>query len=188
MVTKVPTKPPPNVEEVRNQFDQTLIRQLEEVGALFISVVCQTSKRCLPTPQALPDAAGVDPRRPAQSIYGRPSTRNPQVGADALPSTPSRIIATSSKVFLPLTCYVFGDGPWRDTMVRFGYDPRQDPQARRLACLALTFRCIDDEIKLSKAIFPKSQPSHWSRLGSITTAGKSHGRCFHEPFVDRTSS
>jgi hypothetical protein len=33
LVTKVPTKPPPNVEEVRNQFDQTLIRQLEEVGA-----------------------------------------------------------------------------------------------------------------------------------------------------------
>ncbi|KAI0265130.1 RNA polymerase III transcription factor IIIC subunit-domain-containing protein [Gloeopeniophorella convolvens] len=36
----------------------------------------------------------------------------------------------NSKVVLPLTCYVFGDGPWRDTMVRFGYDPRADPQAR----------------------------------------------------------
>ncbi|KAI9508648.1 RNA polymerase III transcription factor IIIC subunit-domain-containing protein [Russula earlei] len=36
----------------------------------------------------------------------------------------------NSKVLLPLTCYVFGDGPWRDTMVRFGFDPRQDPQAR----------------------------------------------------------
>jgi general transcription factor 3C polypeptide 5 (transcription factor C subunit 1) len=33
LATKVPTKPPPNVEEVRNQFDQTLVRQLEEVGA-----------------------------------------------------------------------------------------------------------------------------------------------------------
>ena len=187
-MTKVPTKPPPNVEEVRNQFDQTLIRQLEEVGALFTSVVCQTSKRCLYSPQALPDAAGVDSCRPAQSIYGGPSTGNPQVGANALPLTPSRTVAISSKVFLPLTCYVFGDGPWRDTMVRFGYDPRQDPQARWLACPALTFRCIDDEIKLSKVIFPKSQPPHWSRLGGISTAGKSHSCCFHEPFVDRTSS
>jgi hypothetical protein len=190
LVTKVPTKPPPNVEEVRNQFDQTLIRQLEEVG-VDTSVVCQTSKRFLPTPQALPNAAGVDSCRPAQSIYGGPSTRNPQVCANALSScstTPLRTVVTSSKVFLPLTCYVFGDGPWRDTMVRFGYDPRQDPKARWSACIALTFRCIDQEIKLSKAIFPQSQPSHWSRLGSITTAGKSHGCCFHEPFVDRTSS
>lgn len=28
---KVPTKPPSNVEEVRNQFDQSLVQQLEEV-------------------------------------------------------------------------------------------------------------------------------------------------------------
>ena len=28
---KVPTKPPSNVEEVRNQYDQSLVRQLEEV-------------------------------------------------------------------------------------------------------------------------------------------------------------
>ena len=28
---KVPTKPPSNVEEVRNQYDQSLVQQLEEV-------------------------------------------------------------------------------------------------------------------------------------------------------------
>jgi len=28
---KVPTKPPSNVEEVRNQYDQTLVQRLEEV-------------------------------------------------------------------------------------------------------------------------------------------------------------
>jgi general transcription factor 3C polypeptide 5 (transcription factor C subunit 1) len=28
---KVPTKPPSNVEEVRNQYDQTVVQQLEEV-------------------------------------------------------------------------------------------------------------------------------------------------------------
>ena len=50
LVTKVPTKPPPNVEEVRNQFDQTLVRQLEEVGAsssqLYASLVNGVSPLC----------------------------------------------------------------------------------------------------------------------------------------------
>ncbi|KAF9468929.1 RNA polymerase III transcription factor IIIC subunit-domain-containing protein [Collybia nuda] len=36
----------------------------------------------------------------------------------------------NSKVLLPLVCYVFQDGPWRDTLVRFSYDPRKDPRAR----------------------------------------------------------
>ncbi|KAI0751283.1 RNA polymerase III transcription factor IIIC subunit-domain-containing protein [Daedaleopsis nitida] len=36
----------------------------------------------------------------------------------------------NSKYLLPLVSYVFEDGPWRDTYVRFGYDPRQDPDAR----------------------------------------------------------
>ena len=142
------------------------------------------------TPQVLPDTASVDPCRPAQPIYGGPSTRNSQVCTNAVltcSATPLRTVATSSKVFLPLTCYVFGDGPWRDTMVRFGYDPRQDPQARLSACAPLTFRCIDQEIKLSKAILSKSQPPNWSRVGSITTTGKSCRRCFHEPFIYRTS-
>ncbi|KZT74547.1 hypothetical protein DAEQUDRAFT_720727 [Daedalea quercina L-15889] len=36
----------------------------------------------------------------------------------------------NSKVLLPLVSYVFQDGPWRDTQIRLGYDPRQDRQAR----------------------------------------------------------
>jgi len=36
----------------------------------------------------------------------------------------------NSKVHLPLVAYVFQDGPWRDTFVRFGYDPRTDVNAR----------------------------------------------------------
>ncbi|KAI9467269.1 RNA polymerase III transcription factor IIIC subunit-domain-containing protein [Lactarius psammicola] len=96
----VPTKPPSNVEEVRNQYDQTLVRQLEE---LF-----QT--------------------RP---VWSRAALLNQFTAAQA------REIH-NSKVFLPLTCYVFGDGPWRDTMVRFGYDPRQDPQESRTAVTSMS--------------------------------------------------
>ncbi|KAI0079703.1 hypothetical protein K474DRAFT_1705387 [Panus rudis PR-1116 ss-1] len=36
----------------------------------------------------------------------------------------------NSKILLPLVSYVFQDGPWRDTHIRLGYDPRKLPEAR----------------------------------------------------------
>ncbi|KAJ7095191.1 RNA polymerase III transcription factor IIIC subunit-domain-containing protein [Mycena belliarum] len=36
----------------------------------------------------------------------------------------------NSKPLLASVCYVFHDGPWRDTLIRFSYDPRKDPGAR----------------------------------------------------------
>nr|GAT53955.1 predicted protein [Mycena chlorophos] len=36
----------------------------------------------------------------------------------------------NSKLLLATVCYVFNDGPWRDTLVKFGYDPRKEPAAR----------------------------------------------------------
>jgi hypothetical protein len=36
---KVPTKPPSNVEEVRNQYDQTLVQRLEEVKPDLVVVI-----------------------------------------------------------------------------------------------------------------------------------------------------
>ncbi|KAF7301453.1 hypothetical protein MIND_00710600 [Mycena indigotica] len=38
--------------------------------------------------------------------------------------------ALNSKLPLAFVSYVFNDGPWRDTLVKFGYDPRTDPSAR----------------------------------------------------------
>ncbi|KAF5387778.1 hypothetical protein D9615_000215 [Tricholomella constricta] len=46
-----------------------------------------------------------------------------------LPANETREIL-NSKALLPLVCYVFQDGPWRDTLVRFSYDPRKDRSAR----------------------------------------------------------
>ena len=80
---KVPTKPPPNVEEVRNQFDQTLVRQLEEVG-VSSSQLYAFLVNGVPTPEALPNTACLDSCLPAQPIHSGPSTRNTQVRADAL--------------------------------------------------------------------------------------------------------
>ncbi|KAK0468020.1 RNA polymerase III transcription factor IIIC subunit-domain-containing protein [Desarmillaria tabescens] len=34
------------------------------------------------------------------------------------------------QLLLPLVCYVFQDGPWRDTLVKFSYDPRKHTDAR----------------------------------------------------------
>ncbi|KAG8891122.1 tau 95 subunit of transcription factor TFIIIC [Tulasnella sp. 332] len=35
-----------------------------------------------------------------------------------------------SKILIPLASYGFSDGPFRDTYIRFGYDPRKNPEAR----------------------------------------------------------
>lgn len=36
----------------------------------------------------------------------------------------------SSKIILPLAGYMFSDGPWRDALIRFKYDPRKEVEAR----------------------------------------------------------
>ncbi|CUA67791.1 Transcription factor tau subunit sfc1 [Rhizoctonia solani] len=36
----------------------------------------------------------------------------------------------NTKAHIGLVAYTFSDGAWRDTLLRFGYDPRKDPQAR----------------------------------------------------------
>ncbi|KAJ3993157.1 RNA polymerase III transcription factor IIIC subunit-domain-containing protein [Lentinula boryana] len=87
-----PDKPPANVEAVRDQVDQKILKKLDELFA----------------------------QRP---IWTRASLFN-QVSA-----TIAKEIH-NSKVILPLVCFVFHDGPWRDTLVRLGYDPRKGPEGR----------------------------------------------------------
>ncbi|KAG2152028.1 RNA polymerase III transcription factor IIIC subunit-domain-containing protein [Suillus cothurnatus] len=36
----------------------------------------------------------------------------------------------NSKIIMPLVGYMFSDGPWRDAMIRFKYDPRKELDAR----------------------------------------------------------
>ncbi|OJA20879.1 hypothetical protein AZE42_00865 [Rhizopogon vesiculosus] len=36
----------------------------------------------------------------------------------------------NSKILLPLAGYMFSDGPWRDALIRFKYDPRKEVEAR----------------------------------------------------------
>ena len=36
----------------------------------------------------------------------------------------------SQKHYIAASCYTINDGCWRDTLVRFGYDPREDRSSR----------------------------------------------------------
>ncbi|KAK0206225.1 RNA polymerase III transcription factor IIIC subunit-domain-containing protein [Desarmillaria ectypa] len=90
--TTVPDKPPQNVETVRAQVDQRILKKLEEF---------------------------FDDR----PVWTRMSLFNQFSPGEA------REIH-NSKVLLPLVCYVFQDGPWRDTLVKFSYDPRKHTDAR----------------------------------------------------------
>ncbi|VDC06134.1 unnamed protein product [Peniophora sp. CBMAI 1063] len=65
----------------------------------------------------------------------------------------------NSKVLLPLSCYVFQDGPWRDTLLRFGYDPRKSPEARFYQ--RLYFRNLNHPIERA-SIVSRRQESRYS--------------------------
>jgi hypothetical protein len=42
----------------------------------------------------------------------------------------------SHKQYLPLVCYTTKDGPWRDCLIRYGFDPRADRSSR--LCVSVT--------------------------------------------------
>ncbi|WFC94430.1 tau 95 subunit of transcription factor TFIIIC [Malassezia brasiliensis] len=41
----------------------------------------------------------------------------------------ARVLVQAKELFA-VAAYTFADGPWRDTLVRFGYDPRKEPESR----------------------------------------------------------
>lgn len=40
------------------------------------------------------------------------------------------LLMDSYKAALPAVCWTFSDGPFRDSCIRYGYDPRQHREAR----------------------------------------------------------
>ncbi|WFD19423.1 tau 95 subunit of transcription factor TFIIIC [Malassezia caprae] len=59
-------------------------------------------------------------------VWSRLSLLNQFSVADA------RALVQTKELFA-LVAYTFADGPWRDALVRFGYDPREDPASRLYA-------------------------------------------------------
>ena len=74
--------------------------------------------------------------------------------------------AYSSKYLLPLVSYVFEDGPWRDTYVRLGYDPRVDPDARLYVPSFFSQPAQNlPASQLPTPVLPQHQPPHRAPVG-----------------------
>ncbi|WFD30220.1 tau 95 subunit of transcription factor TFIIIC [Malassezia sp. CBS 17886] len=69
--------------------------------------------------------AQLQERLDERPVWSRLALLNQFSAADA------RVLIQSKEMF-SLVAYTFGDGPWRDTLVRFGYDPRRDKASRFL--------------------------------------------------------
>ncbi len=68
---------------------------------------------------------------------------------------------------LPATAYYFLSGPWRYCWVRFGYDPRKDPEARRLQVVDFRARkAIQNRLKLPKSSLTNFQLPNNKRRGA----------------------
>ncbi|KAG8953739.1 tau 95 subunit of transcription factor TFIIIC [Tulasnella sp. 424] len=62
-----------------------------------------------------------------------------------------------SKMIIPLVSYAFNDGPFRDMYIRFGYDPRKDPDARLYQ--RVTFRYTTPNYQRRRPVIESRNPS-----------------------------
>ena len=149
-IVKVPTKPPSNVEEVRNQFDQSLVQQLEEVESrcdVYPMELTTLTFNC----EALPYSADMDAHRAAQPIHPSPSPRDPKVRSESsLPSSMSCYFTTyecdyqlESPFAINLLCV------WRWSMEGYHGSIWIQPTARSsskivsMCCPQFSFNCVD---------------------------------------------
>ncbi|EPQ59371.1 hypothetical protein GLOTRDRAFT_70737 [Gloeophyllum trabeum ATCC 11539] len=79
----------------------------------------------------------------------------------------------NSKALLPLVSYTFSDGPWRDTLIRLGYDPRKDVGARFYQ--RLYFRNVNHPIVRPSVITRR----HDGRSATIALAPADEGQRSH---------
>ncbi|KZT20750.1 hypothetical protein NEOLEDRAFT_1140279 [Neolentinus lepideus HHB14362 ss-1] len=128
----VPSKPFPQVEEVRDQVDQPLLKRLEQYFE----------------------------ERP---VWTRLALLNQFTPLEA------REIH-NSKTMLPLISYTFSDGPWRDTLIRFGYDPRTDMYARFYQ--RIYFRNVNHPIVRPSVVNRR----HDGRSATLAPSADEHGQ------------
>ncbi|KAI0698905.1 RNA polymerase III transcription factor IIIC subunit-domain-containing protein [Cytidiella melzeri] len=113
----VPDKPSDIIEKQRAGADQKLLARLQEVRP----------SSALPQPLS-PAVHSSTHHLPVQLFQQRPIWTRTAI-FNQLTALEVRDIL-NTKYLLPLVSYVFQDGPWRDTQVRLGYDPREHPEAR----------------------------------------------------------
>ena len=114
---------------MRNSINANIQKALVEVSDRF-----STTPRGVLSEASLEICAAshLDAGRDSEPVFSRGGKRDSQVSTFSLHSVGLGHSGChhSSKIHLPLIAYVFQDGPWRDTFVKFGYDPRKDVNAR----------------------------------------------------------
>lgn len=81
-------------------------------------------------------------------VWTRRSIINRLVTLDFDPANPGRRIPSNPsqqivKNAIQFAGYQFKGGPWRDALVRYGYDPRTDPSSRKYQCLIFRLRRLE---------------------------------------------
>ncbi|CAE6524612.1 unnamed protein product [Rhizoctonia solani] len=84
----------------------------------------------------------------------------------------------NTKAHIGLVAYTFSDGAWRDTLLRFGYDPRKDPEARFYQ--RVYFRNTANEEARRKSIVGR-------RAGGTGDSGNTGPEVVEAPPDDRSS-
>lgn len=78
--------------------------------------------------------------------------------------------------------YIFASGPWRDTIVRLGYDPRADPEARWYQSLVFQLQLADAQ--KSQGMSDLDRKSHIFDGESVKLDGKLWQMCdITDPFL-----
>ena len=121
----VPVKPPAIVEEARHLTNPELVEKVAKVRLRVVTRVgmghvlkagmgsCSRHDLC---GQGWRSTTRLALRRNARSKSEQPQSQSMK---DCL-----FMVLGSSKLVMPLVAYIFSDGPWRDTFIRLGYDPR----------------------------------------------------------------
>jgi hypothetical protein len=145
---KVPTKPPSNVEEVRNQYDRSLVQQLEEVESrcdAYLMELTVLTFNC----KALSYSADMDAHRASQPIHPSPSPRNPKVRSQSSPLSSMLCYFTTCEYQLESTFAINLLCLWRWPMEGYHGSIWIRPAARSsgkivsMCCLQFSFNCVD---------------------------------------------
>lgn len=61
---------------------------------------------------------------------------------------------------LQYCAYSFRSGPWKDTYIRFGVDPRKDPMCRRYQTIANRLNSREEKLEARENFPPTGRSSH----------------------------
>ncbi|CAK7216404.1 tau 95 subunit of transcription factor TFIIIC [Sporothrix bragantina] len=127
----------PFVREVVSSHDGAVRLVNSTAASPLAGYLLAFDEEPIPTepPQALAPISGrrrvaiLDAMRRAveeRPVWTRRGLINHMIAATGLPLTENRL-----KQYFGHVCYQFKGGPWRDTLVRYGVDPRTDPSCRQ---------------------------------------------------------